>query len=162
MNEILLRRKNKVIIERGYETDPNNQYIITIMKNIEALGYIFSKELFEVLQTLNKEDLQKFYLELITLLKKLVGADVVYKPMYPDFPVSVMEAEYIDLFVNAIVHYWSGGTLYPNGEKNERLPLFDETKIKVIDLGCKEDLQNIFNNLCQSKTSISQTDQEDI
>lgn len=162
MNEILLRRKNKVIVERGSETNPNNQYIITIMKNIEALGYTFSKELFGVLQTLSKEELQKFYLELIPMLKKLVGADVVYKPMYPNFPESVMEADYIELFINAIIHYWSGGMLYPNEEKNERLPLFDETKVKVIDLGYKEDLQNIFNNLCQSKTSISQTDKEDI
>lgn len=162
MNEILLRRKNKVIVEKGSETNPNNQYIITIMKNIEALGYTFSKELFGVLQTLSKEELQKFYLELIPMLKKLVGADVVYKPMYPNFPESVMEADYIELFINAIIHYWSGGMLYPNEEKNERLPLFDETKVKVIDLGYKEDLQNIFNNLCQSKTSISQTDKEDI
>lgn len=162
MNEILLRRKNKVIVERGSETNPNNQYIVTMMKNVESLGYTFSKELFEVLQTLNKYDLQKFYLELIPMLKKLVGADVVYKPMYPNFPESVMEADYIELFINAIVHYWSGGTLYPNEEKNERLPLFEETKVKVIDLGCKEDLQSIFNNLCQSKTSISQTDKEDL
>ena len=162
MNEILLRRKNKVIVERGNKINSNNQYIVTIMKNVEALGYTFSKELFEVLQTLSKEELQKFYLELIPMLKKLVGADVVYKPMYPNFPDSVMEADYIELFINAIVHYWSGGTLYPNKEKNERLPLFDETKVKVIDLGCKEDLQNIFNNLCQSKNSISQTDKEDL
>lgn len=39
-----------------------------------------------------------------------------------------MEADYIDLFINAIVHYWSDGTLYPYEEKNERLPLFEETK----------------------------------
>lgn len=162
MNEILLRRKNKVIIERGNETNPNNQYIATIMKNVEALGYTFSKEVFETLQTLNKEDLQKFYLELVPILKKLVGADVVYKPMYPNFPESVMETEYIELFINAIVHYWSGGTLYPNEEKNERLPLFDETKVKIITLGSNEDIQSIFNNLCQSKTSISQTDREDL
>lgn len=162
MNEVLLRRKNKVIIERGNETNSNNQYIVTIMKNVETLGYTFSKEVFETLQTLSREELQKFYLELISILKKLVGADVVYKPMYPDFPESVMEAEYIELFINAIVHYWSDGTLYPNEEKNERLPLFDETKIKVITLGSKEDLQDIFNNLCRSKTSISQTDKEDL
>ena len=36
MNEILLRRKNKVVLERGNVTEPNNQYIITIMKNVEA------------------------------------------------------------------------------------------------------------------------------
>lgn len=162
MNEILLRRKNKVIVEKGNATEPNNQYIVTIMKNVEALGYTFSKELFETLQTLTKDDLQKFYLELIPMLKKMVGANVVYKPMYPNFPESVMETDYIDLFINAIVHYWSGGTLYPYEEKNERLPLFEETKIKVIDLGTVEDLHDIFNNLCQSKTSISQTDKEDL
>ena len=49
MNEILLRRKNKVIVERGSEVNPNNQYIATIMKNVEALGYTFSKKLFETL-----------------------------------------------------------------------------------------------------------------
>ncbi len=162
MNEILLRRKNKVIVERGHEVNPNNQHIATIMKNVEALGYTFSKELFEVLQTLSKEELQKFYLDLMPMLKKLVGADVVYKPMYPNFPTSVMEADYIELFINAIVHYWSDGTLYPSENKEARLPLFDVTKVKVIDLGFTENLQDIFDNLCQSKTSISQTDKEDI
>ena len=128
MNEILLRRKNKVIVERGNIVNHNNQYIATIMKNVEVLGYTFSKELFETLQTLNRDDLQKFYLELVPVLKKLVGTDVVYKPMYPNFPESVMEADYIDLFINAIVHYWSDGTLYPNEKREERLPLFDVTK----------------------------------
>lgn len=161
MHEILLRRKNKVIVERGNEVNPNNQYITTIMKNVEELGYTFSKELFEVLETLNKDDLQKFYLELVPMLKKLVGADVIYKPMYPNFPESVMEADYVDLFINAIVHYWSDGTLYPNEKREERLPLFDVTKVKIIDIGTVEDLHEIFNNLCQSKTSISQTDKED-
>lgn len=162
MNEILLRRKNKVIVERGSEVNPNNEYIATIMKNVEALGYTFSKKLFETLQTLSKDDLQKFYLELVPVLKKLVGADVVYKPMYPNFPESVMEADYIDLFINAIVHYWSNGTLYPNEKREERLPLFDVTKVKIIDLATVEDLHSIFNNLCHSKTSISQTDKEDL
>lgn len=162
MNEILLRRKNKVIAEKGSAAEPDNQYIVTIMKNVEVLGYTFSKELFEVLQTLSRDELQKFYLELIPILKKLVGADVTYRPMYPDFPESVMEADDVDLFINAIIHYWSGGILYPNEEKNERLPLFEETKVKVIDLGTEEDLHDIFHNLCQSKTSISQTDKEDL
>lgn len=162
MNEILLRRKNKVVMERGNEVNPNSQYVATIMKNIEALGYTFSKELFEVLQTLSRDDLQKFYLELVPILKKLVGADVVYKPMYPNFPESVMEADYVDLFINAIIHYWSDGVLYPNEKREERLPLFDVTKVKTIDLGTFEDLYDIFNNLCQSKTSLSQTDKEDL
>lgn len=162
MNKILLRRKNKIIVERGNEVNPNNQYIATIMKNVEAFGYTFSRELFEVLQTFSMDNLRKFYLELVPILKKLVGADAVYKPMYPNFPESVMEADDIELYINAIVHYWSDGTLYPNEMREERLPLFDVTTIKVIDLGTVEDLHAVFNDLCQSKTSISQTDKEDL
>lgn len=162
MKEILLRRKNKVILTNGNATEPNNQYIVTIMKNVEDLGYTFSKELFEVLQTQTKKELQNFYLELVPMLKNLVGADVVYRPMYPNFPMSVMEMSSVELYINAIVHYWSNGTLYPYEEKNERLPLFEETKVKEISLGTTEDLQDIFNNLCKSKTSISQTDKADL
>ena len=162
MNEILLRRKNKVILEKGNAEVPNTRYVATIAKNIEELGYTFSKELFETLQTLEKDQLNAFYLELIPMLKKMVGADVVYNPMYKNFPESVMEADYVDLYINALVHYWSGGTLYPVEEKKERLPLFDETKVKVIDLGTTEDLQDIFYNLCKSKTSISDTDKADL
>lgn len=162
MNEILLRRKNKVIVEKGSEIIPNNDYIVTIIKNVEALGYTFSKELFERLQTLNKEELNKFYLELLPILKKMTGADVVYKPMYPNFPESVMKADYVDLYINAMIHYWTRGKLYPNEKKNQRLPLFDQTKVKVIGLGCVEDLHNVFENLCMSKTSVSQEDKDDL
>lgn len=162
MNEILLRRKNKIILERGNASSPEDAYIITIMKNVESLGYIFSKELFKVLRTLRRDELQKFYLELVPILKNLIGADVVYHPMYPNFPMSVMREEEALLYLNAMVHYWSGGVLYSYVKKDKRLPFHDETKIKVLDLGTKEELQEIFTNLCKSKTSISQTDKEDI
>lgn len=162
MNEILLRRKNRIIVERGSAAEADKRAIASVMKNVEALGYTFSRELCERLQTLTRGELQAFYLELVPVLKKLVGADVVYQPMYPDFPASVMEADYADLFFNAIVHYWSCGRLYPYTEKEERLPLFDETRVKVIDLGTPQDLQEIFRNLCQAKTSVSQTDKEDL
>lgn len=162
MNEILLRRKNKVILEKGHAEKPNDMYIATIMKNIEDLGYTFSKDLFEMLQTFEVYELQKFYLELIPMLKKLIGADVQFNPMYVNFPTSVMEMSDVELYINAIVHYWSAGTLIPSEEKNERLPLFEETKVKVLDIGTVEDLHEIFKNLCQSKTSISQQDKEDL
>lgn len=219
VNEILLRRKNKVILEIDKEmtavsnsgltsnmTDASNPsrtannaaastaapsmttvsnidrnaskaaassnaaaadssaapYIAAIMKNVEGLGYTFSWELYEALKRMERETLQKFYLELIPVLKKLVGADASYRPMYPNFPESVMEAEDAGLYINAIVHYWSFGTLLPNERKEERLPLFDVTKVKVIGLGSEEDLHDIFYALCRSKTSLSQTDKEDL
>ncbi len=164
MNEILLRRKNKILLcnGTGSAVQPNEQYIATISKNIEYLGYTFSKELFEVLRTYSDAELCAFYEELVPLLKKQVGADVIYNPMYLYFPKSVMEADYAVLYVNAMVHYWSYGTLYPCQEKNARLPLFEESKVKVLRLGTQEDLYDIFYDLCTSKTSISNADKEDI
>lgn len=143
-------------------SDDTQRYLVTMTKNIETLGYTFSKQLFNKLKTLTKEELFEIYKELVSELKKNIGADVQYNPMYPNFPESVMEENEMQLYMNAIVHYWSYGTILPCEEKNERLPLFDETKVKVIDSGEWEDLYEIFDNLCRSKTSISQTDKEDL
>lgn len=162
VNEILLRRKNKVILEKGSAAVADCRAVATIMKNVEALGYTFSQALTERLQTFDRSELLRFYQELLPLLKGLVGADVVYRPMYPNFPESVMEEDYARLFLNAVFHYWSEGRLYPYEEKNERLPLFDETGVSVLDLGTPQDMQDIFTLLCQSKTSLSQTDKEDL
>lgn len=163
-NKILLRRKNKLIVGNvGHVmSDDTQRYLVTMTKNIETLGYTFSNQLFNKLKTLTKEELFEIYKELVSELKKNIGADVQYNPMYPNFPESVMEENEMQLYMNAIVHYWSYGTILPCEEKNERLPLFDETKVKVIDSGEWEDLYEIFDNLCRSKTSISQTDKEDL
>lgn len=163
-NKILLRRKNKLIVGNvGHVmSDDTQRYLVTMTKNIETLGYTFSNQLFNKLKTLTKEELFEIYKELVSELKKNIGADVQYNPMYPNFPESVMEENEMQLYMNAIVHYWSYGTILPCEEKNERLPLFDETKVKVIDSGKWEDLYEIFDNLCRSKTSISQTDKEDL
>lgn len=165
MNEILLRRKNKVILGTGTARVANDRYITAIMKNIEELGYTFSREMFDVLRTYSVNELTEFYLELKAALMKLVGANVVYMPMYADFPKGVMDAHFSELYINAMVHYWSDGILYPKNHRkrvNDRLPLFDETKVKVLQLGSEADVRQIFDNICMSRTSISKTDREDI
>ena len=163
LNEILIRRKNKVLLFPGRLIDDIEQeYITTIMKNIESLGYTFSKDLFYSLQKYDKKYLSFFYTNLIAILRKLVGEDAEYKPMYPNFPEYVMNAESFDLYINAIKHYWSDGTFMPNEEKNPRFPLFDTTKVKVLEAGNIEDIIDIFNNLCLSKTSLSETDKNDL
>lgn len=177
-NEILIRRRNKVIIDTQPKADakfdidedivlssesPMSKYVVTIMKNIEDLGYTFSKELYKkALAFETVQELCDFYLGIIDILKESVGADKVYNPMYPNFPESVMKRSEFELYINAIIHYWSGGELYPVEKKNERLPLFDTTTVRVLDVGTDEDLKEIFTNLCQSKTSLSSTDKEDL
>lgn len=165
-NKILLRRKNLLIVEpinADYEQTKNEQaLVVTMMKNVQSLGFTFSKELFEVLSHMNRDELKVFYSDLIPALKELVGADVEYNPMYPNFPTQVAEMDGIELFINAIVHYWSFGTLMPEYEKDERLPLIDVNKMALLSTGNHEDLMEIFKNLVASKTSLSAQDKEDV
>lgn len=166
VNEILLRRKGKVLTVDGVDIDrsgENNEvYVLTINKNIESLGYIFSEKLIQNLQLWSDLELKNLYKNLIPMLKSYVGADVEYNPMYPNFPQSVIERENCELYFNAIIHYLSCGSLMPYEEKKERPALIEKVNLKVLDLGTTEELQEIFTNLLNSKTSISEQDKTDI
>lgn len=169
INEILLRRKQKVYLDNPVmlHNDPlyisrHAKYAITIQKNIESLGFSLDKDLFTLLARMEPTDLYNFEPEFVFQLNKLVGADVEYDPMYPNFPAQVMEASDAELFWNAMIHYWSEGRLYPNYIENPRFPLIDDPDLKVVSVGTKKDLMEIFTNLLSSKTNISQQDKEDI
>lgn len=166
LDKILLRRKHLVMFEpadMAYEQSKTEKaLVVSGLKNVQALGFTFSKELFERACHLTKDEFTSFYGSLILALKELVGADVTYNPMYPNFPQQVAEASDIELFINAIVHYWSFGTLIPEYEKNERLPLIDDNKMIVLTVGNRDDLMEIFKNLVASKTSLSAQDKEDV
>ena len=162
VNEILLRRRYAVILEEGHAAEPRKDMVAAMMKNIEALGFTFSREVVEILLTLNKEVLEAFYMALVPELKKLVGADKVYSPMYPNFPQQVLEASEAELFFNAIFHYWTWGQWKPEYEKAERFPLYEDVELTSITLGTREQLMEIFTNLVGSKTSLSAQDKGDM
>lgn len=167
---IILRRKNRVFINdddmlKSLSTtagEKNKQIVATMNKNIEVFGYTMSEALFDKLVHMKVKNREVVYDTLVNGLKELTGADKVYNPMYPNFPESVMEKDDFELYFNAIVHYWSFGTLLPYEEKEERAPLFDTAKVKVLDAGSFDDLNDIFNNLCASKTSLSKSDVDDM
>ena len=167
---IILRRKNRVFINdddmlkslSAAVGEKNKQIVATMNKNIEVFGYTMSEALFDKLVHMKAKNREVVYDVLVNGLKELTGADKVYNPMYPNFPESVMERDDFELYFNAIVHYWSFGTLLPYEEKKERAPLFNTAKVKVLEAGSFDDLNDIFNNLCASKTSLSKSDVDDM
>lgn len=167
---IILRRKNRVFINdddmlkslSAAVGEKNKQIVATMNKNIEVFGYTMSEALFDKLVHMKAKNREVMYDALVNGLKEITGADKVYNPMYPNFPESVMEKNDFELYFNAIVHYWSFGTLLPYEEKEERAPLFNTAKVKVLEAGSFGNLNDIFNNLCASKTSLSKSDVEDM
>jgi len=161
LNGIYLRRKNKLLLENG-SGKSSRRLVATVAKNIQSLGCIFDSKILDILGTYSETELELFYKDVVTDLKQLKGAHVQYEPMYPNFPKQVMEASEVELFLNAIIHYLSLGTILPEYEKEERLPLYELTRCQKIELGNKEDFATIFKNLLQSPTSLSATDQDDL
>lgn len=167
---IILRRKNRVFINdndmlkslSGAAGEKNKQIVATMNKNIEVFGYTMSEALFDKLVHMKAKSREVVYDILVNGLKEITGADKVYNPMYPNFPESVMKKDDFELYFNAIVHYWSFGTLLPYEKKEERAPLFNTAKVKVLEAGSFNDLNDIFNNLCASKTSLSKNDVDDM
>ena len=163
-NTIYLRRKNKVILRAG-KSKVSIKRLATLLKNLESLGYVLSDRLLKRVATLSPTNLNSFYVQLTDDLREMLGANVKYKPMYPNFPTQVMEASEAELYFNAMLHYfgdWIGVRIMPKYKKKRRPKLKDEIKLKVIDLGTEKDFKSIFTNLVAASTSISETDKEDV
>jgi hypothetical protein len=130
------------------------------MKNIEYLGFTFSKRLIDVLQSLPLDEFLGLYHQLVKDLKSLVWANVIFRPMYPNFPQQVMMASEAELYVNALYHYVT--LKLPEHVALERFSLLDQVDLKIIDLGSLEDFDQNMRNLIGAKSSISESDREDV
>ena len=158
MNSIYLRRKTKIVLERGDSTQ-SEAVVAALLKNLKSFGYTLSQELIGISQTLSTEQLEAIYKQLVQDLQKMLGANREFKPMYPNFPHQVMEMSEGELYFNAIIHYLTG--LRPFTVKKARGKA-EEVKLKIIELGTVAEFEAIFTQICASKTSISVQDREDL
>jgi len=164
LDPLFLRRKRKMIVAAGGEPLPL-AYMATLLKNLERLGYTCSPRLVARLQTLPERELAVTYGTLIATLRKLKGAEVAWRPMYPNYPRQVMEASDAELYMNALMHYlgdWVGARIMPIYPVEARPALLEATQLEVIDLGDEDELRAIARDLIGAATSISQGDKEDI
>lgn len=170
INAIFLRRSMKFIVpaessavQAGYKLP--STYVATMLKNLERFGYTMSVDMINQLRTLSVDSVYNVYSSMVGELKKLTGANKSWTPMYPNFPSQVMEATDAELYINAMLHYlgdWAGIRIMPKYEAKERFPLMDNFDLKVINLATEQDFKKLMSNLMSAKTSISQTDKEDI
>lgn len=163
-NEIYIRRQLKLHAVLGIGVQ-STATIAAMLKNIEPLGYTLSPDVLRIVATLSTEDLKRFHDELVDGLKRMVGAHVAYNPMYPNFPKQVMDASAAELYFNAMLHYfgdWIGARILPKYDVEARAPLHDRKDLKVIGLGSLEDFERIATMLLSAKTSISESDREDL
>jgi hypothetical protein len=159
LNTIFLRRSSKLLIHAG-SGHSDAAHIAALLKNIESLGYTLSYDIIEALKTYSYSELELFYKSLIKDLREMLGANVIFNPMYPYFPDHVMNMSEAELYLNAIIHYVTGWL--PNYKKEERPALTEFSSLKVIQSGTEDEFKSLIKNLIAANSSISETDKSDI
>ena len=160
---LYLRRRNKIVVPPGDGADllPLH-YVATVSKNLELLGFALSETLIAACRSLSLDALTALYQELIADLERSKGAHQTFKPFYPNFPEQVMTMREGELYINALLHYWTEGQYRPAAKLLARLPLLDKTKFQPIDLGTEKEFEALFGQIAASHTSLSEQDKEDL
>ena len=104
--EIYLTKSRKIIVQGNGKQQSSLAAVATFNRNLISLGFVCSQELTGALAGLSDEELGSLYQQVVPILKKMTGAHRTFKPMYPNFPKQVMEASDLELYLNAITHYW--------------------------------------------------------
>lgn len=156
-NEICIRKLNKVRIVPG--TGGGGTLAQAIAAEMLRIGYDPTQELLDVLATQSEDELKQFHAETLSVLANNRGADVKYKPMYPNFPKQVVDATKLELLVNALRHYWSGGEWTPAYTRSPRPVEFDDGQ-KMIELGVATDDEylGVLGTILASNDSVSEED----
>ena len=164
---IYLTKRARLMLDEGGGECPT-AVVATLNKNLESLGFILSRTLFDRLRTHPVEGVARLYGKIIPVLERMVGGHRAFRPMYPDFPGQVMAASDLELYVNALAHYWGsfvadvsgqpGYVILPSYPKAERDPLNEEVPLRALDLGTKADFEAIFTGLVGSNGSLSDDD----
>jgi len=161
-NSIYLRRRSKITLPEGAGVALPLNYAVSVARNLETLGFTLSEPLLKACQHLSLEGLTDLYRQLVADLSQAKGAHRAFRPMYPNFPQQVAEMGESELYLNAMIHYATGGKWMPPSRPKLRLPLMDRTQPKVIDLGSQEDFEGLFTQIASSNVSLSQQDKEDL
>jgi len=158
--KIAIKKLAALVIESKENDISQDNHTMALSLNAEMmnLGFIMSKGLFDKINNLSKVTLTGFAKELISELRLLKGAHVTHKALYPNFPEQVMLAADLELYSNALNHYWSGGLWQPQYKELSRPYAFEENKFHEISEVNENTFKSIFTQLLMSNESLSEED----
>jgi stress response protein SCP2 len=145
--------------------------VATFNLNLQSLGYTLSADALKAILCLNEVSATLVFDEVLSCLKEIKGVRN-YKPMYPNFPKQVIEASDAELYINAMIHYFSFMLVDLTGDpdkiwlpkyvKDKREPLDEKIELRVLGLATTEDVDKLTTRLATSNTSLSASDKEEL
>lgn len=151
--EIAIRKKQSIVLPLSDSDQKGSK--MQLQHEAMELGYIFDEKALNALASYPQERATVF-----NTLQTLKGADKEWEPMYPNFPLQVHDIHEIELFHNAMEHYFTTGHWRPNYTKETRLPLTDKINLTPIKLISDEEYFNIFREMLSSNASLAEFDRD--
>lgn len=150
---ISFQKKKALFLEGG---DANNTVLAHELNHeLMATGFVLSKDAFEAVASLEVEELEAVYRDLVTGIRRVVGGEG-YEPIYRNFPQSVLAMQYEEFAINALVHYWSFGTWRPEDaehiHREFRIEVADYTEVGLLT---KTKFERLFHDLLYGQVSLS-------
>lgn len=155
--------KNVIQFRNGFINVPNSNennlsLAMSVTSELMQFGYMLNKDSLDALSKASKEDIVKFYNEVIPFLKEMTGSNRTYKAFYSGFPEQVMSMSDIELWLHQITHYWSNGSYIPSDWTKARPTAFENSKVTIIELGNEDKFLKIFTDLVSVNSSLTPDD----
>lgn len=148
--------KSIIAFQKGFmlEVDraSSKQKRLTIQAELMKLGFMLDKDALENATV-------EWFQEVLPYIKKALGIGK-YTPFYKNFPQQVMEMDECELYMNAIMHYWSLGKWEPSYELERRGIKFEHPEFKIITLETEKKFKEIFTTLVSINQSITENDKQ--
>jgi hypothetical protein len=158
--------KNRIAIERGLVLVPpgtegeaaGEPLAGSLQAELMRLGYALDREAFGAVARSPREWAVAYHAEVVPHLRERMGAGRDFQPFYRNFPQQVMEMSHLELFVNALVHYWSDGRWEPDQTLRDRGMAFEDVKFRRVKLASDDDLKSLFTRLVSANQSLTAQD----
>lgn len=161
----MMTTRNIISLQKGLVCPPNDGMdnriaVATVQSHLMQWGYMLDEDAFFALSKSDLSFIQKFNDEVIAHLKNVLGGRHNYQPLYKNFPQEVMVMSDFELYMNAIIHYWSNGQWEPSHHTYEKEIKFEKIKYNLIKYGTSERFSQIFTDLVSLNTSLAPQDLE--
>ena len=155
--------RNVVAFRRGLfllsGVEDNERLAATIQAELMNLGFMLDAEAFQRLRSASETDAIRFYEEVVAWIRSTLGAGS-FTPLYAGFPQDVMARSDVELFVEQLAHYCSGGEFLVPAASSIRPTAFEKKSFKPIRAATEEEFRQIPRDLLTSQQALAPSDVE--
>lgn len=166
LQRVYLELGKKVIVpatnRNSSEEKVAMKYPVAFTLNMQSLGFMPSEKLLNALSNLSYDEFVDVTDDIYSQLVELAGSRANMIPMYPDFPEVMMSLSDEQLFIDAIMHYFTKDVWEARFQEKIRINTESLLKLKVIELGSEEDLMSYIPALANSSVAMSESQKENL